>query len=194
MRSDKEAASALKELTERVDLSREGFRLSLKLLLLPAGTGGRASTDHLSLNKIVPIQMKRRGVEMEWSFVLDALQAERDQAVTIDTTRIWFAHAGRKYAIIDAPGHRQFVANMLSGASEADAAVLMVDVTEGVSDIGLRRVEHDVDHHPHDRLDGDKVIRGNDLASINPLVRLIDRDGFPSSGRCMAPPFHGQEF
>ncbi len=77
---------------------------------------------------------KRRGVPMEWSFVLDALQAERDQAVTVDTTRVWMRAGDRRYAIIDAPGHRQFISNMLSGAAEADAAILMIDVTEGVSE------------------------------------------------------------
>jgi bifunctional enzyme CysN/CysC len=48
----------------------------------------------------------RRGMAIEWSFVLDAFQAERDQAVTIDTTQIWFKTQKRDYVIIDAPGHR----------------------------------------------------------------------------------------
>ena len=80
----------------------------------------------------------RRGMDIEWSFVLDAFQAERDQAVTIDTTQIWFKTALRDYVIIDAPGHREFLKNMVSGAASADAAIMVVDAEEGVREQSRR--------------------------------------------------------
>src|SRR6202795_2897918 len=76
----------------------------------------------------------RRGVPFEWSFLLDALQTERDQGITIDTSQIRFRTPARDFVLIDAPGHAEFMRNMITGASQADAALLIVDAAEGVRD------------------------------------------------------------
>ncbi len=76
----------------------------------------------------------RRGMPFEWSFLLDALQTERDQGITIDTTQIRFRTNSREVVLIDAPGHAEFLRNMITGASQADAAVLIIDAAEGVRD------------------------------------------------------------
>ena len=91
-------------------------------------------TDSLPDGKFEELKAtsERRGMPLEWSFVLDAFQAERDQAVTIDTTQIWFNTDKRDYVIIDAPGHKEFLKNMVTGAANADTAMLVVDAREGV--------------------------------------------------------------
>jgi thioredoxin-dependent adenylylsulfate APS reductase len=76
----------------------------------------------------------RRGMPFEWSFLLDALQTERDQGITIDTSQIRLRTAARDIVLIDAPGHAEFLRNMITGAAQADAALLIVDATEGVRD------------------------------------------------------------
>src|ERR1700755_2029955 len=76
----------------------------------------------------------RRGMPFESSFFLDALQNERDQGITIDTTQIRFRTHSRDVVLIDAPGHAEFLRNMITGASQADGAVLIIDALEGVRD------------------------------------------------------------
>ncbi len=81
---------------------------------------------------------ERRGMPFEWAFVMDALQAERDQGITIDVSQIPFKTERRPYVIIDAPGHKEFLKNMVTGAASADAAVLVIDAIEGVQEQSRR--------------------------------------------------------
>ena len=69
---------------------------------------------------------------------MDALQAERDQNITIDTAQIWFRTKKRQYVIIDAPGHKEFLKNMVTGAASAEAALLLIDANEGVQEQSRR--------------------------------------------------------
>jgi len=78
------------------------------------------------------------GMEFEFAFLLDALLEEQKQNVTIDTTEIPFRTARRRYAIIDAPGHKEFLKNMITGASRADAAILVIGADEGVREQSRR--------------------------------------------------------
>jgi bifunctional enzyme CysN/CysC len=108
-------------------------------------------------------QSQRRGVAAEGSFVQDAFQAERDQAVTIDTARLCLRLPGRDIVIIDAPGHREFLANMASGAAGADAALLVVDALEGMQEQSQR--------HAH-------LLRLLGLQQVVVVVNKLDLIGF----------------
>lgn len=78
------------------------------------------------------------GMGFEFAFLLDALLEEQKQNVTIDTTEIPFRTSRREYAIIDAPGHKEFLKNMITGASRADAAILVISADEGVREQSRR--------------------------------------------------------
>ncbi len=93
-------------------------------------------TDSLPPDKIEEVQKAsaEAGRKTEFAFLLDHLEEERKQGITIDTTQVFFKTDKRRYVIIDAPGHVEFVKNMITGASQAEAAVLIVDVAEGVKE------------------------------------------------------------
>ena len=97
-------------------------------------------TDSLPEGKIESIRKAcaAEGMEFEYAFVLDALLEEQKQNVTIDTTQIPFRTAQRQYMIIDAPGHKEFLKNMITGASSAGAAILVIAANEGVQEQSRR--------------------------------------------------------
>ena len=97
-------------------------------------------TGSLPEGKLEQLQAvaQRRGVPFEWANLMDALQSERDQNITIDTAQIWFHTRKRQYVIIDAPGHKEFLKNMVTGAANAEAALLLIDAHEGVQENSRR--------------------------------------------------------
>lgn len=81
---------------------------------------------------------ERTSRPFEYAFLLDALRDERDQGITIDAARVFFRTARRQYEIIDAPGHVEFLRNLVTGASRAEAALLVIDAQEGVRENSRR--------------------------------------------------------
>ncbi len=99
-----------------------------------------ADTGALPQGKLEAVRMEcqRTGKPFEYAFLLDALSDEQDQGITIDTARCFFKTERRDYIIIDAPGHIEFLKNMISGAARAEAAVLIIDAKEGVRENSRR--------------------------------------------------------
>jgi len=79
-------------------------------------------------------ELKRSGRDFEFAFLLDSLEEERKGGLTIDIMHTPFNSKNYLYTIIDCPGHKEFIEKMLTGASEADAAVLVVSAKEGIQD------------------------------------------------------------
>ncbi|MHC4083925.1 MAG: sulfate adenylyltransferase subunit 1 [Planctomycetota bacterium] len=142
-------------------------------------------TDSLPPDKIEEVKKASdgQGRQTEFAYLLDHLEEERKQGITIDTTQVFFKTDKRRYVIIDAPGHVEFVKNMITGASQAEAAILIIDVVEGVKEqtkrhsymlslLGLHQVvvvlnKMDLVDFSHDRFDTIKKDVAEWLKSIS---------------------------
>lgn len=93
-----------------------------------------AETGALPKGKLEQVQAmcRRNAKPFEYAFLLDALKDEQAQGITIDVARCFFRTAKRCYILMDAPGHIEFLKNMITGASRAEAALLVIDAKEGV--------------------------------------------------------------
>ncbi len=99
-----------------------------------------ADTGSLPQGKLeqVKADCARNSKPFEYAFLLDALKDEQAQGITIDTARSFFKSKKRQYIIIDAPGHIEFLKNMITGAARAEAALLIIDAKEGIQENSKR--------------------------------------------------------
>ena len=72
------------------------------------------------------------GDDLDFALLLDGLSAEREQGITIDVSHRYFSTARRHFIVADTPGHEQYTRNMVTGASTADCAVILLDARKGV--------------------------------------------------------------
>ncbi len=99
-----------------------------------------ADTHSLPDGKLEQIraECERNSKPFEYAFLLDALKDEQSQGITIDAARVFFKTGKRPYLILDAPGHIEFLKNMITGAARAEAALLVIDAAEGVQENSRR--------------------------------------------------------
>ena len=121
-----------------------GKRESMKIVIVGHVDHGKSTligrllydTGSLPPDKMEVIRhtCEEMGKPVEFAFVMDHLREERERGITIDTAQIFFNTPTRNYVIIDAPGHKEFIKNMITGASQAETSVLVIDVDEGVQE------------------------------------------------------------
>lgn len=99
-----------------------------------------ADTNSLPEGKLEQVKerCRRNSKPFEYAFLLDALKDEQEQGITIDAARCFFKTEKRDYIIIDAPGHIEFLKNMVTGASRAEVALLVIDAHEGIQENSKR--------------------------------------------------------
>lgn len=171
-----------------------------------------ADTGSLPEGKLEAVQAlcARTSKPFEYAFLLDALKDERAQGITIDAARVFFKTGQRDYLIIDAPGHVEFLKNMITGAAHAEAAFLVVDAKEGLQEnsrrhgyllsfLGIRQVAvviNKMDLVGCDRAHFDRIAtefrRFLESVGLTPecFIPVIGRDGDNVAGRSARMPWY----
>jgi bifunctional enzyme CysN/CysC len=88
--------------------------------------------DHLATLEADSRRVGTQGGDLDFALLVDGLTAEREQGITIDVAYRFFATERKKFIVADTPGHEQYTRNMVTGASTADAAVILIDACKGV--------------------------------------------------------------
>jgi sulfate adenylyltransferase large subunit len=170
-------------------------------------------TQSLPREKLEEVERmsKELGRPVELAFVMDHLQEERDQGLTIDTAQAFFRTDKRGYVIIDAPGHKEFIKNMITGASQAQAALLIIDAEHGLREqtrrhacllamLGLTQLtvlinKMDKVSYARDRFDelASGILAFLDALRLKPLhvIPISARDGDNVASRSVRMPWYG---
>src|SRR4051812_46456175 len=88
--------------------------------------------DHLTALEADSKKVGTQGGDLDFALLVDGLAAEREQGITIDVAYRFFSTEKRKFIVADTPGHEQYTRNMVTGASTADVAVILIDARKGV--------------------------------------------------------------
>jgi bifunctional enzyme CysN/CysC len=143
----------------------------------------------------VRAQCERTSRPFEYAFLLDALKDEQAQGITIDAARVFFRTPRRHYLIIDAPGHIEFLKNMVTGAARAEAALLVIDAHEGVQEnsrrhgylmsmLGIRQIAvvvNKMDLVNHDRARFERIV--HDYGEFLGRIGVNPASFIPAAGR-----------
>lgn len=125
--------------------------------------------------------------ELDFAFLMDHFEEERNQGITIDTSQIFFRSKSREYVIIDTPGHVEFIVNMVTGAAQADVAVLIIDANEGIQEqtkrhayilslLGIKQVILAV--NKMDLVEYQEIVFREIVSNIVPFLKKVDINSF----------------
>ncbi len=95
---------------------------------------GRLLYDSKALSNDILETVQQHNGDINFAYLTDGLKAEREQGITIDVAYKYFATDKRKFIIADCPGHKEYTRNMITGASHADVAIIMIDATQGITE------------------------------------------------------------